>query len=87
MDHGLGLFVVILEILEIEVFIFPRISVFFDFSHPGNLEIGFFQFLIWWKYGRRRAAPGVRLWGPWIIFGVGSWNFVTCPISGNNGVF
>ena len=28
-------------------------------------------------------APRVRLRGAWIIFGICSWNFVTCPISGN----
>ena len=50
MDHGLGLIIGILEILEIEVFIFPRIleilgiSVF-QFSHILEiLEISIFIF-------------------------------------------
>ena len=76
MDHGLELIIPILEILEIEVSIIPIWLKSWKLKSP------------WFPYGRNtgggRAAPGVRLRGAWIIFGVCSWNFVTCPIWGNN---
>ena len=48
MDHGLGLIIGILEILEIEVFIFPIIL--------EILEISIFQFLISWKYWKSQFS-------------------------------
>ena len=62
MDHDLELIIPILEILESEVFIFARIldvveiSVFLIPHILEILEICFFQFLIWWKYGRRAGG-------------------------------
>ena len=92
MDHDLQLIIRILEILEIEVFIIPIIL--------EILEIVVSIIPIWLKYwkfksplfpygatgntGGGRAAPGVRLRGAWFFLGPCSWNFVTCPISGNN---
>ena len=48
-------------------------------------------FLGSWKYRRRaggggRAAPGVVLCCLGLFLGPCSWNFATCPISGNNTV-
>ena len=48
MDHGLELIIGILEILEIEVFIFPIIL--------EILEISIFQFLISWKYWKSQFS-------------------------------
>ena len=90
MDHGLELIIGILEILKIEVFIVPIIL--------EILEIGVFQFLIYWKYLKsvfpisdmvEILAAGGRLQGLGsgglgLFVGVCSWNFVTCPISGNS---
>ena len=59
--------------------------IFLIFWSPGN--IGDRVFLIAWYPGNTgggRAAPGVRLQEAWIDFGIYSWNFVTCPIPGNN---
>ena len=53
MDHGLGLIIGILEILEIEVFIFPIIL--------EILEISIFQVLVSWKYWKSQFFnfPGI----------------------------
>ena len=53
MDHGLGSIIGILEILEIEVFIFPIIL--------EILEISVFQFLLSWKYWKSQFFnfPGI----------------------------
>ena len=53
MDHGLGLIIGILEILEIEVFMFPIIL--------EILEISVFQVLVSWKYWKSEFFnfPGI----------------------------
>ena len=48
MDHGLGLIIGILQILEIEVFIIPIIL--------EILKISIFQFLISWKYWKSQFS-------------------------------
>jgi len=90
MDRCLESIVPILEILEIEVsnILYNPGNVgkhLFLLSHILELfEILFFISPYLGSADGGRAAPGVRLWGPWIIFGICSWNFVICPISGNN---
>ena len=53
MDHGLGLIIGILEILEIEVFIIPIIL--------EILEISVFQVLVSWRYWKSQFFnfPGI----------------------------
>ena len=82
MDHGFELISPIAEILEIEVsnILYNPGNIvnisFFRFSPILEiLEICFFYFPYPGNAGGGRAAPGVRLRGAWIIFGICSWNF------------
>ena len=66
MDHRLELFIPILEILEIEVS-----NILYNLGNIGNLIFSSFYYP--GNTGGVRAAPGVRLRGAWIIFGICSW--------------
>ena len=91
MDHGLEFIIPILEILEVEVssILYNPGNIgkltFSIFSYPGNIGNLLFLFShvlkIWAAGGRLQGlgSGGLHFFGEPF-----SWNFVTCPISGND---
>ena len=59
MEHDLELFIARLEILEIEV---SNIL-----QNPENIEIGFFYFVISWKYWKTDFLNFLISWKYWIV--------------------
>ena len=97
MDHGSTLIMPILEILEMK---FPTLSIILEIlgisvfliSHILEiLEICFFQFLIWWKYGRRaggsRAGLGSGGLGLFVEHVPGKASMVTLELKSKHALF